>query len=154
MCSGCASTATANTTAEVRADNFGASTPVSRTFYLFGPIISSVSTVGPNASQGRNPLQLHPDIPEQGPKIGTPAERDAAGFFIGGPMPARPTGILKLMELADVEAEQNAEILTALAEDSAMVAKDERRARRATLKAKRKAELVALCAELRARRAA
>jgi hypothetical protein len=69
-------------------------------------------------------------------------------------MPARPTGILKLMELADVEAEQNAEILTALAEDSAMVAKDERRARRATLKAKRKAELVALCAELRARRAA
>lgn len=120
------------------------------------PLSSDIrASVHPWASrEERTAFLLHPDIPEQGPKIGSPAEHDAAGFFVGGPMPARPTGILKLMELADVEGKQNSEILTALAEDSVTAAKADKRAKRQAFRAKRKMDMQALCAELRAMRGA
>lgn len=43
---------------------------------------------------------LHPDIPEEGPKIGSPRDRNAAGWFVGGPMPATPSALLRLIDEA------------------------------------------------------
>jgi hypothetical protein len=84
---------------------------------------------------------LHPEIPEQGPRIGTPAEHDAAGFFVGGPMPARPMGILKLMQDAYIPPDVPAPDTT----------REAKRDRRAKMRERRREELLALLADIRAK---
>jgi hypothetical protein len=56
----------------------------------------------PKTLAKESPLILHPDIPEEGPPVYSPAAIDAAGFFVGGPVLAKNAGWLKLIRAAYV----------------------------------------------------
>jgi hypothetical protein len=89
---------------------------------------------------------LFPDIPEEGPRIFSPAAINAAGFFVGGPLPAIPGGLLRLLEEAKSEEQRNADLMTALVND----APAKRATRAEKRKARKRAELEAAMACRRA----
>jgi hypothetical protein len=84
---------------------------------------------------------LYPDIPEEGPRIGSPAEHNAAGLFVGGPQLAINGGWLRLIGEAEAPLEMPAP-------DTTRAAKRRTRAEKRTLR--RRAELEAAMACRRA----
>jgi hypothetical protein len=88
----------------------------------------------------------HYDIPEEDPRIFSRAAHNALGLFVDGPQLEQPWWLIRLIEVTDSEEQRNTAVLATLAADKT---RDAKQKRRKALKAKRREELAALCAQIR-----